>query len=103
MSGCPMLLSCENGVWVADVASCPPPSTCAFFDMSHCTGEQGCRWMSYSQCGDELQNFPQGCYPLDDCATDAECGSGTCQAVEVDPCPAGDCNACTAQANICLP
>lgn len=72
--------------------------------MSDCTNANGCRWMAYAGCPSSPQDFPQGCYPVADCASDADCPMGsTCTMVEVDPCPSGDCGACTKQAQICVP
>lgn len=101
--GCPSHVSCENGVWVATADDCTPSSSCAPLAMGECTNANGCRWMEYSTCS-PVQEFPQGCYPAADCATDADCSGGTtCKMVEADPCPAGDCNVCVAEAHICAP
>ncbi|TKC94708.1 hypothetical protein [Polyangium fumosum] len=103
-SGCPVQIVCENDVWVTSPTSCTPSSACATLDMSECGNAQGCRWMDFAVCGVKPQGgFPQGCYPVDDCATDADCNGGTCVAAEVHPCPGGACNACMAQAQLCVP
>ena len=103
-SGCPALLACNQGIWTVSPSNCTPPSPCATLDMGACTNAQGCRWMQYAGCPTTFQSFTQGCYPVPDCTSDADCAAGTtCKAVEVDPCPAGDCNACSAEARLCTP
>jgi hypothetical protein len=102
-SGCPSHIACQNGVWATTAELCTPTSPCAALSMSACSNAQGCRWMALSGCPSTWQNFPQGCYPVTDCTSDADCNGGTCQPVEVDPCPAGDCSACSLAAKICIP
>jgi hypothetical protein len=102
-TGCPIQIACENGVWVTSATQCTPTSACATLDMNACGSAQGCRWIALPGCPSSPQSFPQGCYPVDDCASDADCNGETCKAVEVDPCPFGDCNACTKPAAICVP
>lgn len=103
-SGCPALLACENGFWAVSPSACTPVSACATFDMNECFNANGCRWMAHPGCPSVPQSFPQGCYPVADCASDADClGGGHCQMVEADPCPGADCNACKTQATICVP
>ncbi|MDI1484541.1 hypothetical protein [Polyangium sp. y55x31] len=106
-NGCPATMLCMDGVWVVNSESCTPSSACATLDMSQCGSTEGCRWLEWmplDKCG-QLQEggFPKGCYPVEDCASDADCNGGTCTAVEVDPCPAGDCNTCADHAQICVP
>ncbi|WP_170229128.1 hypothetical protein [Polyangium fumosum] len=106
-SGCPAQIACENGVWASSAASCTPSSACATLDKGPCSHAQGCRWMQWMPIGtcDSLPEggFPQGCYPVADCASDADCKGGTCKAVAVDPCPDGDCNMCADLAHLCVP
>ena len=103
-SGCPVGAVCTNGVWVTSAKACTPTSQCATLDESQCLGAQACRWMTYvTGCLTGQGGFPQGCYPADDCTSDAECNGGTCSKVEVDPCPGGGCSPCASEAHICVP
>ncbi|MDI3287508.1 hypothetical protein [Polyangium sp. 15x6] len=102
-SGCPAQIACENGVWVSSPSSCTPTSACAMLDMNQCGNAQGCRWLAYPDCFAVQGGFPQGCYPVDGCSSDADCNGGTCEGVAVDPCPGADCNACQELAGLCLP
>lgn len=106
MSGCPAHIACQNGVWVTSSEACTPTSACSTMDKSLCSNAQGCRWIQWmpnDACLTPEGGFPQGCYPVDDCASDADCNGGTCKTVAVDPCPAGGCNLCPQQAQICVP
>ncbi|MFT3769771.1 MAG: hypothetical protein QM820_30405 [Minicystis sp.] len=101
-SGCPAAFSCTNGVWVSEPSSCAPTSDCFTKDMGACLGDPACRWLVYPGCPSGQPGFAQGCYPAADCTSDADCGGSACLTVEVDPCPGADCNACVAEAHICL-
>jgi hypothetical protein len=91
-------------VWITTAELCTPASACAALPMGQCSNAQGCRWLAHAGCPLTWQNFTQGCYPVADCTADTDCAAGsTCLAVEVDPCPAGDCGACSAAAKICVP
>ncbi|MDI1432362.1 hypothetical protein [Polyangium sorediatum] len=102
-SGCPAHITCQNGVWVSSVESCTPTSACATLDASQCSSAQGCRWLAVVDCVYEEGGFPQGCYPVDDCASNADCNGGTCQYTDVNPCPDDSCSTCWAKAVICVP
>jgi len=102
-SGCPVHITCQNGAWVSSPASCTPTSACAPLDMSQCNSAQGCRWMAFPKCIFDEGGFPQGCYPVDDCASDADCNGGTCTAVKARSCPGGECMGCSGEARLCVP
>lgn len=106
-AGCVVEITC-TGVWTAGPASCPAPSPCAKHgQQADCQADTACRWLVGSTCPENEgppPPFPQGCYPAADCATDADCtGGATCQQVDVDPCPGGDCSACKKAVHICVP
>lgn len=103
-SGCPAQLACESGVWAITPSTCTPASACAAKTLSECAAAADCRWLSHARCPTFPESFTQGCYPADVCGSDQDCPAGTaCNAVEVDPCPSGACDACSAATMACLP
>jgi len=93
-----------SGTWHLSISDCPPPPAdgCAIHGTeAECGTDPACRWL-VPGCGDPA--LPQaGCFASTDCTADS-CGPGlTCQKVVFDPCYMKGCNACSADAAVCLP
>lgn len=90
----------QCGACGAELQACVFPD-CTLLDEAGCEAA-GCRYL-VPGCTDPA--LPEaGCFPADDCQTDADCGAGlTCQDAVYDPCAGEDCDACGASARICLP
>lgn len=88
---------CEGGAWLlVTVSSCPP---CAGLGAAACAERTDCRYL-HPGCDD----FPvsEGCYDAEDC-TEGSCGSGeVCSTRSYDPCFGSNCQACGADASVCL-
>lgn len=72
---------------------------------SACDADPTCSWRvpGCSESSEAPSLAEAGCFPLADCTTDG-CGSwGTCTLVTFDPCWNSLCNACGAEANVCVP
>jgi hypothetical protein len=94
--------SCVPGVgWQVTLAECPPPPSCAVHPESDCDADPACRWL-VPGCGDPPLPAA-GCFPAADCAPDG-CAAGLlCKTVSYDPCHLKGCDACGAEARVCLP
>lgn len=67
-----------------------------------CNSDGACRWLTPG-CG--MPALPAaGCFPVMDCAADTDCTTPgqTCQDMSYNPCYMQACNACGAQAKVCL-
>jgi hypothetical protein len=110
-----VIMSCEAATqgelpsWVFSTApTCEAlPEECqGYAESTACDTDPGCVWRVPS-CSATV-NAPDvvaGCYAVDDCDVDpTACGAwGTCQLLSYDPCWNSLCNACGAQASMCVP
>jgi hypothetical protein len=93
----------EPLVWEWIVPTCTPtePACASYANSTLCQADATCRWLTPG-CGDTPSDFPAGCYAADDCDP-ASCTAGTsCTTVIYDPCFDSNCNACAADAQVCL-
>jgi hypothetical protein len=93
-----------NGTTVTVEYLAPSCGQCATLTTeSGCTTDAACRWLTP---GCDMPAVPMaGCFPVQDCAADMPCATAgqTCQQVSYDPCYNKPCDACGAQASVCLP
>ncbi len=86
--------------WVVALEGEPCPS-CVYADAGSCSADPACRWL-VPGCGDALP-VVEGCYAAEPC-TEQSCDAGSaCVTVDVDPCWATLCNACSATTDVCQP
>jgi hypothetical protein len=99
--------ACGAETQVCMQAPPPPPSECLLRSQLECSVDGNCRWLEPGSCGDihaGLLAFSAGCYPTIECNAAESCPENTdCREVSADPCPGGDCDACSRQAFLCLP
>jgi hypothetical protein len=94
----------NGGVWKVVPGGCEPPPmpACEVYGGSkECEADPGCRWL-VPGCG--VPSLPaEGCFPKAECTDGFDCGMKTCSFAIVDPCWNKGCNACAAEAAVCLP
>lgn len=110
----PVIASCLydqlSGDMVWQFESAPtcevPPEQCQTYGSSStCDADPGCSWRvpGCSASTNAPSLTEAGCFPAADCSVDG-CGSwGTCTLVTHDPCWNALCDACGAEANVCIP
>ncbi len=101
----------EDGTWSLSFSTCNPPPPEVFCSAltteADCASNgPACRWL-VPGCADATVPPPAlaeaGCFPSYDCAADFECAAGTtCQARVYNPCYNLDCDACGAEAMLCV-
>ena len=93
-------VSDENGNMLWDVSVYEPCDSCADnTDPNSCGANPDCRWLEPG-CGEPAATA--GCYPAEDCV-EGSCGDGqACTTVTYDPCWNAACDACGAEALVCL-
>jgi hypothetical protein len=100
--GCNEEYTCQYSTWTYLYTTCPPCASLA--DASLCAARSDCRWLVHAACPTTPQTFQEGCYPATPCASDDECPIGTpCLTVQINPCPANTCDACSATTQVCAP
>lgn len=91
--------------WQLTAPECTPtePACSGYSDPALCDADTTCRWL-VPGCGPEPEvGFAEGCYPAADCTAET-CGEDQeCAAVTYDPCWNSFCDACGAEANLCIP
>ena len=98
--------SCDGNAWTVTIEvvdGCEPPPCGAYADASLCVADASCRWLVPGCSEGPTILFEPGCHPIEDCAPETCDGAETCTAVVYDPCHGQKCNACGAEASICLP
>jgi hypothetical protein len=102
--GCGNTTAACNGVWKVDLGECPPPpppDACEQHTTdSACDADASCRWLAPG-CG--MSPIPAaGCFSATNCA--GACAPGyACQTVSYNPCYGKKCDACGAEASVCMP
>jgi hypothetical protein len=87
--------------WQFEGDTCPADCF-AIADEAACGGTSGCRWLTPGCSGTPLP--AAGCFPEADCAMDEDCpAERTCQTANYNPCYMQACDACGADAQVCLP
>lgn len=92
--------------WQLTAPSCTPEvPLCSQYDNAGlCDADTTCRWL-VPGCSEEPkpEGFATGCYPIANCTADS-CGEDAeCTSVSYNPCWNELCDACGADASICLP
>jgi hypothetical protein len=91
--------------WVITPPECTPtdPDCSLYTQATLCSSDTSCRWL-VPGCEDEpLTPFEAGCFPIADCPADG-CGlDQECSSVTYNPCFDAKCEACAAEATVCLP
>lgn len=91
-----------NGTTITVEYTAPTCGQCVTLTESGCATDAACRWLTP---GCDMPALPMaGCFPVADCTGDMDCTTSgqTCQQVSYDPCHNSTCNACGAQASVCL-
>ncbi len=90
----------EGDQWLWHVELSEPCDSCeGIADAGTCAANSACRWL---EPGCDEPAVSAGCYPADDC-TEGSCGDGqTCTTASYDPCWNAACDACGAEALLCL-
>ncbi len=90
-------------MWTVEAPTCSSAQCETYGHKDLCDADTGCRWL-VPGCGSGTETVtPEGCYPIDDCTANS-CDEGeACVTTVHDPCAFSLCNACGAEANVCLP
>lgn len=90
-------------VWAVEAPTCSSAQCDTYGHKDLCNADSGCRWL-VPGCGSGTETVtPEGCYPVDDCTANG-CSEGEgCTSTVHDPCAFSLCNACGAEAKVCLP
>lgn len=93
-------------VWELTAPPCTPevPACSQYENAGLCDADTTCRWL-VPGCSEEPkpEGFATGCYPIDNCTAES-CGEDSeCTSVSYNPCWNELCDACGADARICLP
>jgi hypothetical protein len=94
--------ACDLRTYTWIVNADEPCGACdTHLDAASCSASAGCRWLEPG-CGEPP--LPQaGCFAAEDCTQDS-CDEGkTCTSAIIDPCWNSPCDACGAEALVCLP
>ena len=97
----PAFAYCDTGTWTWSVELSETCGACdALSDAASCSAAPGCRWL-VPGCG-EPPLPSEGCFAAEDCVAGG-CDEGeTCTLVVINPCWNSPCDACGADANVCL-
>jgi hypothetical protein len=95
----------SEGQWHIGIGECPPPPPPDYCTsnntQSACETDPECRWLTPG-CGPETPLWSAGCFTKTDCAPDSCDPSQICQTFSYDPCFEKGCDACGADAHICV-
>lgn len=91
-------------VWTFIAPPCEPktPDCEGYSSVALCQADVSCRWL-IPGCAEPPSDFAIGCYPAADCDANSCPLDQACGTVVFNPCFDSKCNACGADAQICLP
>lgn len=92
-------------VWDLEVPECNPqvPACETYTNSALCDADTTCRWLTPGCDEGPSVVFDTGCYPIADCTANGCEAEEACTQITFDPCWNSNCDACGAQANVCLP